>query len=332
MKKTVFSLALALALVLAVGTAFTFAASVVPSPQKLLVNNQDVKCEIYNIDGYNYFKLRDIAYMLNNTPGQFGIEWNSEAQTISVTTGSAYTPVGGELETGTDKSKSAVVSSQKLIIDGELIEGLSVYNIGGNNFFKLKDIGNALGFEVDYDEDTNTMIINSFGPREASDITTIEAKPGDPQTFDGLIFSEDVTVTGTAANVTFTNCEFQGDIINKVEGSALISIDISCTLSKDTDLIISNTKKEADLIEDGFPKFGVFNSKNNIICEDCFGAAICFGDEIQFNGKVYSAADIVGYYDAEQNAIVPYTGQEYECFMISQYWENGEKMISVFCE
>ena len=33
--------------------------------------------------------------------------------------------------------------------------------IGGNNFFKLRDLGTALNFDVDYDGATSTMIVKS---------------------------------------------------------------------------------------------------------------------------------------------------------------------------
>ena len=49
------------------------------------------------------------------------------------------------------------------MIDGKAVDGLSIYNIGGNNYFKLRDLGNALGFTVDYNADSNTAIVLSKG-------------------------------------------------------------------------------------------------------------------------------------------------------------------------
>jgi hypothetical protein len=37
------------------------------------------------------------------------------------------------------------------------------YNIDGSNYFKLRDLGDALGFTVDYDADSNTAIVLSKG-------------------------------------------------------------------------------------------------------------------------------------------------------------------------
>lgn len=136
---------------------------VVLSPQRLRVNGNTVDCEKYNIDGNNYFKLRDVALLLNGTASQFSVAWSEEARAISVVTGASYIPDGSELDlSGGDKSDTAVVSSQTLIIDGEVRSDLKAFNIGGNNFFKLRDLGDALNFEVDYEQTSNTAIVESI--------------------------------------------------------------------------------------------------------------------------------------------------------------------------
>ena len=321
MKKTVISLIAVLALVFALSAVSSFAATVVPSSQKLVVNNEEVNCDIYNIDGSNYFKLRDIAAMINETPNNFAVGWDEAAQTISVTKRTPYELVGGELETGTDKSGSAVASAQKLLIDGAAVEGLSVYNIGGNNFFKLRDLGDALGFTVDYDAATKTMIVNSYDARTAAESNDITAKAEEEQTFENLIFSEDVTITGTAGKVTFINCEFKGNVINKGTDGLIVDVRPGCTFADSTELIISNGKKEADMLEDDFPKFIVYDSKVNVVFDDCFGNIVAINKEAKINGKVYTSADVTLFYDEKNTAFVPYTDQTFDYILIGQCWE-----------
>ena len=41
------------------------------------------------------------------------------------------------------------------------MKDIVTYNLGGNNFFKLADLGAALGFGVAYDEDSRTMLVSS---------------------------------------------------------------------------------------------------------------------------------------------------------------------------
>ncbi|MBQ3379226.1 MAG: hypothetical protein IJG50_05095 [Clostridia bacterium] len=141
-------------------TAPVKAPAVILSNQKITVNGEAVELEVYNIDGYNYFKLRDMAMLLSDTPSQFEVAYNAETGRIDVTTGASYTPAGGELETGSDKSQSCVKSSQSVAVNNESAS-LEAYNLGGNNFFKLRDLGDAIGFGVDYNEETHEVIITS---------------------------------------------------------------------------------------------------------------------------------------------------------------------------
>ena len=141
------------------------AADVTPSPQKLSVDGTDADCDKYNIDGSNYFKLRDLAYLLSKSDSRFSVAFDAESNAVTVVPGGDYVPVGGELEWGKDLSKTAVASKQSVLINGEAVEGISVYNIGGNNYFKLRDLGSALGFTVAFDADANTAIVLSKGSK-----------------------------------------------------------------------------------------------------------------------------------------------------------------------
>lgn len=141
------------------------AADVTPSPQKLSVDGTDVDCDKYNIDGSNYFKLRDLAYLLSKSDSRFSVAFDAESNAVTVVPGGDYVPVGGELERGKDLPKTAVASKQSVLINGEAVEGISVYNIGGNNYFKLRDLGSALGFTVAFDADANTAIVLSKGSK-----------------------------------------------------------------------------------------------------------------------------------------------------------------------
>ena len=150
-------------LLVCIAAPYASAANVVASPQNLSVDGIDADCDKYNIDGSNYFKLRDLAQLLSKTDSRFSISFDEQSNAVAVVSGKEYIPVGGELARGQDQSKTAVVSKQSVLIDGKAVDGLSIYNIGGNNYFKLRDLGDALGFTVDYDADSNTAIVLSKG-------------------------------------------------------------------------------------------------------------------------------------------------------------------------
>ena len=130
------------------------------SDQRLRVDGEAVRCEKYRIDGYNYFKLRDLAALLSGTGSQFDVDYDAARNRVLVHTGRAYThPDGKELSPAPDRSAAAHPTSQALVIDGTEMADLSVWHIGGYNFFRLRELGEALGFGVDYDEPTRTALI-----------------------------------------------------------------------------------------------------------------------------------------------------------------------------
>ena len=122
------------------------------------INGKSIPFESYNIDGYNYFKLRDIAFALNNTENKFDTAWDENSQSINLITGSLYNATGGELDKGDGKNKTAASSTAKLMKNGELVEA-QAYNINGNNYFKLRDLGDILSFGVIWNDKTRTIEI-----------------------------------------------------------------------------------------------------------------------------------------------------------------------------
>ena len=134
---------------------------VVLTKQNLTVDGEAKNAEIYNIDGNNFFKLRDMAALLTGTDAQFSVTYDEENKTIVIQTGEAYEKQPGDLMPGLDKSSTAVRSAQAITINGEAVGDLTAYNIGGNNFFKLRELGEKLGFGVDYDAETRTMVVTS---------------------------------------------------------------------------------------------------------------------------------------------------------------------------
>lgn len=70
----------------------------------------------------------------------------------------------------------ATPSSQRFYINEECIN-LEAYEIGGSNYVKLRDIGQAVDFGVTYDAATNTVTISPGKPYEMEVTTPTSATP-----------------------------------------------------------------------------------------------------------------------------------------------------------
>ena len=175
------------------------AARVVRSTQALNVDGRTVYCEYYNIDDRNYFKLRDLAYLLNGTESRFSVDYDAEKNAVLIVRGQDYAPIGSELGIGEDMSSTAQITGQTIYVDGEKNERLTVYNIGGikgYNYFQLRELGKVLGFGVDYDEENRTILVKS-GVQPAPDPVRLQpTEDAGREYLDKIVFLGDSTTYG----------------------------------------------------------------------------------------------------------------------------------------
>ena len=75
------------------------------------------------------------------------------------------------------ESLKATLSTNRVLVDGQEVR-LTAYNINGNNYVMLREIGRAVGFNVYWDSDAKCVQVESGKPYtgEAS-VTSAEAKP-----------------------------------------------------------------------------------------------------------------------------------------------------------
>ena len=131
-----------------------------PNRSAVYVDGTPQMFDAYTIQGYTYFKLRDIAYVLNQTEKQFSVGWDDRQNAISLTSGAEYIPQGTEMSPAGGTAKVPSLSSSKVYLDGQEIK-LTAYNIGGNNYFKLRDMEDALGFLVRWDDENQVIHIET---------------------------------------------------------------------------------------------------------------------------------------------------------------------------
>jgi transglutaminase-like putative cysteine protease len=125
------------------------ATSVTASPNRrnVLVNGREVAFECYTINGENYFKLRDIMFAINGTSKQFHAVLDQATGAIALMSNTAYIPDGSEMKQSDGTTKSATLTPSRIYKDGKEAS-LRAYAIGGNNFFRLRDIAREFNIFV----------------------------------------------------------------------------------------------------------------------------------------------------------------------------------------
>ncbi len=137
-------------------------AEAMPTNDTLKVNGEIKDATVYKIGDSNYFKIRDLAAVLNGTSKQFAVGYDAASSSVTATTGQPYELAGGELAGPAAANQTAAVSNDTILVNGSKAENVTVYKIDGSNYFKLRDLGAALGFDVGWSAEEG-MFINTEG-------------------------------------------------------------------------------------------------------------------------------------------------------------------------
>ena len=116
---------------------------------------------VYNEWGYatNYVRLRDVAWALQFTTDRFNVSYDGSTR---VDTGQGYIPDGTEM-TGLPDGATAQATRAVITVNGAG-HPLNAYLItppdstAGNFYFKLRDLGTAIGFTVGWSAEQGVYI------------------------------------------------------------------------------------------------------------------------------------------------------------------------------
>lgn len=175
MKKKISLLLAILMLVTLLPTAFAESKTVdaVKNTKKVTLDGEEVKVGAYDVEGFNYLKLRDVAAIINGKKCQFSVGYDEPTKLISVELAKAYEKVEGDLAEIKDEKAKAIVSVKKILVNGEEKE-IKTALINEYNYMQLRDLASLVGLDVKYDKVNKVIMLKSDA--EAKEEMTEEKK------------------------------------------------------------------------------------------------------------------------------------------------------------
>lgn len=140
-----------------VGTAYA-------STQEVEIDGTRVRFEMYalkdaNGNDTNYIKVRDLAYALRDTPARFDVDWDGA---VCLSPGARYHANGSEFDTPFqgDRSYRAVYDDTMVDGVGRAIQAILLTDDsgGGYTYYKLRDLGRILDFNVSWSNDRGVYL------------------------------------------------------------------------------------------------------------------------------------------------------------------------------
>ena len=134
------------------------------STQSVWVDDRAVEFQCYALkdesgNPTNYIKLRDLAYVLNSTAVQFNVGWDGA---VNIEMGKAYQTNGTEMKTPYSGDRAYEMAAAATNVDGTVssLSAIVLNDDAGNGYtyYKLRDLGAALGFRVDWSAEKGIFI------------------------------------------------------------------------------------------------------------------------------------------------------------------------------
>ena len=134
--------------------------SATKSTANLSVNGREYDILGYTVNNSNYYKLRDIAMLLRTSSSRFNVEWDGINNAIKILPGVKYQPVGGELTDDTSTTLSISPNKTPIYVD-TLESDVTTYTINGSTYIQIRDLADIAGFNVDWNNATQTVIVTT---------------------------------------------------------------------------------------------------------------------------------------------------------------------------
>ncbi len=134
------------------------------STQTVEVDGKKIEFQMYALPDYkgyptNYVRLRDVASVLNGTPAQFNVRYEGDVELVP---GAAYAPDGSEMNAPFTGDQYYTAPQSPTRLGGKTVEIKAILltgpNGGGYLYYKLRDLGEVLNFNVGWSKARGTYI------------------------------------------------------------------------------------------------------------------------------------------------------------------------------
>ena len=167
------------------------------------IDDNEIIFAVFEINGQQYFRIRDIAYALIGTRKQFNVAWDADTRTVTITSGLPYSSVTlSEIHESPPDDKTAIKISHKYLADGKTVH-IVTYNIDDESYVRLTDIGNALNFYTLWNESTGKYFVDTDRDSVIKTSTLLaETDDMGQEYLDSIVFLGDSTTYGLLAYKT----------------------------------------------------------------------------------------------------------------------------------
>ena len=140
----------------------------IPVLQEVILDGHETVMAGYNIDGYTYFRLRDVAEQVTDhivrANYHFDVSYDYAQKCINIVKLKDYEPIVGTSEyvIGSETTE-AVASDAFLAINGSMIppNGIKAYVIDDYTFYKLRDLAVITALNLEWCEEERVIELSS---------------------------------------------------------------------------------------------------------------------------------------------------------------------------
>ena len=252
----------------------------------------DIDISSYSIEGSNYVKLRDVAAILVGEFYQFNVGYDKERNLVIVEPYIHYNKSESDLSKITNNKAKATVSKKSILINGEE-KLVNMAYINGNNYMKLRDIASLIGFPVDYEKQSETVLL-AMDTEEGQEAKIVE-------TYD-LTNDKDIDKVKDIFDAFIDNDEAKAEMA----GESIEGFNITLSVEGSRELLYENAEK-----------LGIIPSKNynkvkKTVIRKLSPGGFGYSDEInyEFEYDDYTGIKITLY---------NYGERDYQLFYINPY-------------